>query len=73
MDGYPDTWVGSAATGNNPFKSLGNGLAASPGVAIGKIVFDSATAEAFAKAGEDCILCRNETSADDIAGLKVSE
>jgi pyruvate,orthophosphate dikinase len=45
------------------------GLAASPGAASGRAVFDADTAEEWARAGEDVILVRWETSPDDIHGL----
>ncbi|MCK0068630.1 pyruvate, phosphate dikinase [Kordiimonas laminariae] len=45
------------------------GLPASPGAASGKVVFDSDEAEAMAKNGEDVILCRVETSPEDIHGM----
>ncbi|MBP5321755.1 MAG: pyruvate, phosphate dikinase [Kiritimatiellae bacterium] len=49
------------------------GLPASPGAATGQIVFDAATAEAWASAGKHVILCRTETSPEDIGGMNVSE
>jgi pyruvate,orthophosphate dikinase len=52
-------------------KTIGSGLAASGGVAIGKIAFNCMQAEQFKMNNEDCILCRSETSADDISGLQV--
>ncbi len=52
---------------------IGKGLPASPGAAVGKIVFDSDDAEAKAEQGEKVILVRNETSPDDIGGMSVSE
>ena len=48
---------------------LGSGLPASPGVATGAAVFDPETAERRAKAGEDVILVRCETSPEDIHGM----
>ena len=52
----------------NP-KPLGKGIAASPGAAVGKAVFDShRAAEAGAK-GEKVILVRRETNPDDLAGM----
>lgn len=45
------------------------GLNASPGAAVGKVVFDADTAAARGKAGEAVILVRWETSPDDIHGL----
>ncbi len=50
-------------------KSLAQGLAASPGAASGKIVFDADTAEARGRAGEKIILVREETKPDDIHGF----
>jgi pyruvate,orthophosphate dikinase len=49
------------------------GLAASAGAAIGEIVFTNEDAESYFKEGKKCILCRHETSADDIGGLKVRD
>lgn len=45
------------------------GLPASPGAAVGKIVFDSDEAWKMAEKGEDVILVRVETSPDDIKGM----
>ena len=44
-------------------------MGASPGAAVGKIVFDSATAVAWAAKGEDVILVRKETNPDDLPGM----
>jgi len=48
---------------------LAKGLAASPGAAVGKVVFDSRTATAWAKSGEAVILVRRETNPDDLEGM----
>ena len=48
------------------------GMAASPGAAVGKAVFDSATAKAWADRGEDVILVRRETNPDDLEGMIAS-
>lgn len=48
------------------------GLPASPGAASGKVVFTSEEAEAQANAGETVILCRQETSPEDITGMHAS-
>ncbi|MAQ71193.1 MAG: pyruvate, phosphate dikinase [Alphaproteobacteria bacterium] len=48
---------------------LGRGLPASPGAASGKIYFTADEAEKRAKAGEDVILVRVETSPEDIHGM----
>ncbi len=44
-------------------------MAASPGAAVGRVVFDSATAVAWAARGEDVILVRRETNPDDLEGM----
>jgi pyruvate, orthophosphate dikinase len=48
---------------------LGKGLAASPGAAVGKLVFDPDTAEQWSNAGEPVILARRETSPEDFHGM----
>lgn len=48
---------------------LGEGIAASPGAATGKLVFTSAEAQASAARGEPCILVRRETSPEDVRGM----
>ncbi len=49
------------------------GLPASPGAAVGKVVFNAVDAHRFAKSGEDVILVRTETSPEDIEGMNVSK
>ena len=51
------------------FEVAAKGLNASPGAAVGAVVLDAETAEARAKAGEDVILVRWETTPDDIHGI----
>src|ERR1700736_671779 len=48
---------------------LATGLAASPGAAYGKAVFDADRAEELAKQGEQVILVRIETNPDDVHGM----
>lgn len=48
---------------------LAKGLAASPGAASGRIVFDADRAETQAKLGEKVILVREETKPEDIHGF----
>ncbi len=48
---------------------IGKGIAASPGAATGRLVFDSAEAQASASRGEACILVRRETSSEDVRGM----
>jgi len=50
-------------------KLIGTGLAASPGAAVGKIVFDTDEAAERGDAGEKVILVRIETCPDDIHGM----
>jgi pyruvate,orthophosphate dikinase len=45
------------------------GMAASPGAAVGRAVFDSETATEWAGRGEKVILIRRETNPDDLAGM----
>ncbi|MDQ3382264.1 MAG: pyruvate, phosphate dikinase [Actinomycetota bacterium] len=49
------------------------GLNASPGAAVGGIVFESDTAERLGKDGKAVILVRWETNPDDIAGVIVAQ
>ena len=52
---------------------LAKGLPAGPGAATGKVVFFADEAEALAEKGEtDLILCRHETSPEDIRGMNAS-
>jgi len=48
---------------------VATGLSASPGAACGVAIFDADTAAARAADGEDIVLVRPETTADDIHGL----
>jgi len=50
-------------------KQIAKGVNASPGAAVGKVVFDSATAAEWAQRGEDVILVRRETNPDDLPGM----
>jgi len=52
---------------------IGTGLAASPGAACGRVVFDAKTAKEWADKGEKVILVRLETSPDDIEGMQAAE
>jgi pyruvate,orthophosphate dikinase len=44
-------------------------ISASPGAAVGQVVFDSATAVAWARAGKPVVLVRRETNPDDLHGM----
>jgi pyruvate,orthophosphate dikinase len=48
---------------------IATGLPASPGAAVGQVVFDADVAEAWAAKGKTVILVRIETSPEDIGGM----
>ncbi|MDG9705186.1 pyruvate, phosphate dikinase [Streptomyces sp. DH37] len=52
---------------------IGWGIAASPGAAVGKAVFDSYTAIKWSRSGEKVILIRRETNPDDLDGMIAAE
>jgi pyruvate,orthophosphate dikinase len=52
---------------------IAKGLPASPGAAVGKVVFTPEDAERMKENGEKIILVRTETSPEDIGGMYVSE
>jgi pyruvate, orthophosphate dikinase len=52
---------------------IAKGLPASPGAAKGQIVFFADDAEKWAEAKKTVILCREETSPEDLRGMKVAQ
>lgn len=52
---------------------IGRGLPASPGAAVGVIVFNSQAAEACFAKGENCVLVRDDTSPEDVGGMWASD
>jgi len=54
---------------NVPHKLITRGMNASPGAAVGKVVFDSYTAIKWSRSGERVILVRRETNPDDLDGM----
>ena len=52
---------------------IAQGLPASPGAAVGQVVFTATRAEERAAAGEKVILVRAETSPEDIGGMDAAE
>ncbi len=52
---------------------LTKGLNASPGAAVGKVVFDADTAEEMGSKGEKVILTRWETTPDDLHGMVAAQ
>ncbi|MSV91963.1 MAG: pyruvate, phosphate dikinase, partial [Actinobacteria bacterium] len=54
-------------------KAVATGIPASPGAAVGEVVFDSRRAFDLARSGRKVILVRRETSPDDLVGMVASE
>ena len=54
-------------------RKLTTGLPASPGAATGQVVFTAEEAERWAEMGKPVILCRIETSPEDIGGMAVAK
>ncbi|MFG2112159.1 pyruvate, phosphate dikinase [Streptomyces sp. NPDC048718] len=61
------------ARGGEGVEQIGRGIAASPGAAVGKAVFDSYTAVKWSRSGEKVILIRRETNPDDLDGMIAAE
>lgn len=58
---------------NATYDVLARGLNASPGAAVGEVVFSSADAVAATEAGRKVVLVRWETNPDDLAGMIAAE
>ena len=54
---------------DTPHQRIAKGMNASPGAAVGRVVFDSKTAVTWAKDGQRVILVRRETNPDDLEGM----
>src|SRR4030042_2783754 len=54
-------------------KVIAKGLPASPGAAVGKVVFTAEDAEKAAEKSEKVILVRTETSPEDIGGMNPAQ
>ena len=52
---------------------IGHGLPASPGAAVGQVVFTADDAEAWKAQGKDVILVRIETSPEDVGGMDAAK
>ena len=52
---------------------IASGLPAGPGAATGRIAFSAATAEIESRKGNKVVLCRTETSPDDLKGMLHSQ
>ena len=55
------------------YEVLATGLPASPGAAVGKVVFTAENAEEMAKNNQKVILVRTETSPEDIGGMDAAQ
>ena len=51
---------------------IATGLGASPGAAVGRVVFSAGEAEEWSGRGEQVVLVRVETSPEDVAGMQVA-
>jgi pyruvate,orthophosphate dikinase len=58
---------------NAPREVVARGLPASPGAAVGSVVFSADEAETRAKAGEKVVLVTADTSPDDIHGMHAAQ
>ncbi|WP_406661104.1 pyruvate, phosphate dikinase [Methanolobus sp. ZRKC3] len=58
---------------NSEYDILGTGLPASPGAAVGKVVFTAEHAEEMACLDKKVILVRTETSPEDIGGMDAAQ
>ena len=58
---------------NKEAEPVAKGLNASPGAAVGRIVFTAEEAEAWVARGETVMLVRKETSPEDIGGMAVAQ
>jgi len=58
---------------NAELEVIAKGLPASPGAAVGKVVFTAEAAEEMAEKGEKTILVRTETSPEDIGGMAAAQ
>lgn len=54
-------------------QEIARGIPASPGAAVGEVVFDSKRAFDLSKSGKKVILVRRETSPDDLVGMVASQ
>lgn len=55
------------------YKVIAKGLPASPGAAVGRVVFDADVAIAAAEKGKPVVLVRMETSPEDVGGMAAAQ
>ncbi len=58
---------------NQELKKIAKGLPASPGAAVGQVVFHAEDAVNWANEGKKVVLVRQETSPEDVAGMAAAE
>ncbi|MCD6133701.1 MAG: pyruvate, phosphate dikinase [Deltaproteobacteria bacterium] len=58
---------------NEKTEPIARGLPASPGAAVGRVVFSAKDAEEWTGKGEPVVLVRTETSPEDVGGMHVAE
>jgi len=58
---------------NEKTEPVARGLPASPGAAVGRVVFSAKDAEEWTGKGEPVVLVRTETSPEDVGGMHVAE
>jgi pyruvate, orthophosphate dikinase len=73
LDQLLHPWFADEASYRREGRVLAKGLAASPGAAVGKLVFNAEDAEAWKARGEKVVLARVETSPEDVAGMHAAE
>jgi len=61
--------IDEAAVLAHRWAPIASGIAASPGAAVGQLVFDADAAEAAGKVARPVLLVREETSPDDVHGM----
>ncbi len=70
---HPVFVKGAEAAAEKEGHKIAIGLAASPGAAAGQVVFSAEDAEAWRAQGKEVILCRIETSPEDIGGMNAAQ
>ncbi|MBT7902772.1 pyruvate, phosphate dikinase [Candidatus Woesearchaeota archaeon] len=55
------------------FSAVATGLPASPGAAVGQVIFDSHKANEWAEEGKTVVLVRTETSPEDLIGMNAAQ
>ncbi|MBE7188123.1 pyruvate, phosphate dikinase [Jatrophihabitans endophyticus] len=66
---FPRFDAAAVKKADSEHKLIAKGMNASPGAAVGSVVFDSETAVRKARDGETVILVRRETNPDDLNGM----